>query len=135
MAAPYSWPWGSSINAKIIASNVYGNSLPSPSGNGGVIVTNPDLPINLADAPSITNSVQIGLTWAEGAANGGTPVLDYRIIFDQGINSYAILASGVQSASFTATGLTPGLTYKFKVGARNSFGYSAYTAEVSILAA
>lgn len=35
----------------------------------------------------------------------------------------------------TITGLTPGLTYYFKVRARNIVGYSAYTAPTIIMAA
>jgi len=46
-----------------------------------------------------------------------------------------VIASGVVSTSFTATGLTPGLTYAFKVSARNALGHSSYGNEVSILAA
>ncbi len=37
--------------------------------------------------------------------------------------------------SLTATGLTGGLTYKFKVEARNIKGYSAESSVISILAA
>jgi hypothetical protein len=47
--APFSLPWGSSIYAKIIATNVYGDSLISQAGNGGVIMTYPDAPISLAE--------------------------------------------------------------------------------------
>jgi hypothetical protein len=36
---------------------------------------------------------------------------------------------------YTVTGLTAGVTYKFKVQARNTEGFSAYSAEVEILAA
>ena len=51
-------------------------------------------------------------------------ILDYRIAFDQGTGNFAILASGLISTFYTTTGLNPGLTYKFKVAARNSLGYS-----------
>jgi hypothetical protein len=46
-------------------------------GNGGIINRIPDAPLNLADVPQITNGYQIGLTWIEGANNGGSPVIDY----------------------------------------------------------
>ena len=35
----------------------------SAAGNGGIILTNPDAPVNLANAPLITRSNQIGITW------------------------------------------------------------------------
>ena len=43
-SSPYSLTWGSSVYAKIIATNIKGNSALSNSGNGAIIVTNPDPP-------------------------------------------------------------------------------------------
>jgi hypothetical protein len=70
-----------------------------------------------------------------GESDGGAPEIDYRINFDQAIGSYIIRASGIATKSYTTTGLTAGLTYKFKVEARNSFDYSAYSQEISIICA
>lgn len=39
------------------------------------------------------------------------------------------------ATTYTATSLTPGTTYKFKVQARNAFGFSDFSDPVSILAA
>jgi hypothetical protein len=44
-----------------------------------------------------------------------------------------IIATGVTSTQYTATGLTAGKTYTFKVEARNRFGYSLSSIPVSIL--
>lgn len=47
-----------------------------------------------------------------------------------------MLASGIPGTTYTATGLTAGETYVFKVQARNSFGFSDYSSPaVSILCA
>ena len=107
----------------------------SAAGNGGIILTIPDAPVNLANAPLITRSNQIGITWQAGAANGGTPVIDYRINFDQGTDVFSIDVAGITATSYTKTGLTAGMTYKFKVEARNAFGYSDLSAAVTVLAA
>lgn len=107
----------------------------SAAGNGAIITTNPDAPINLANNPLVTKSNQIGFTWSAGAANGGTPVIDYRINFDDGTDVFSIDVAGITSTSYTKTGLTAGITYKFKVEARNAYGYSDYSAAVAILAA
>jgi len=56
-SSPYSLTFGASIDAKIIASNVYGDSALSLSGNGATIVLVPDAPINLANNPSITSAL------------------------------------------------------------------------------
>jgi hypothetical protein len=82
MASPYSLPWGSSIFAKISASNAYGDSSFSTSGNGAKIITYPDAPKSLANVPLTTTAYQIGLAWSAGDANGGSPVLDYKIVYD-----------------------------------------------------
>ncbi len=55
-AAPFSLPWGSSIIAKVIAVNNYGPSTASPVGNGAVILTIPDNPLNLANDATVTDS-------------------------------------------------------------------------------
>ena len=45
------------------------------------------------------------------------------------------MQSGILIKSYTATGLTIGLTYNFKVQARNLFGLSASSTSLSLLAA
>jgi hypothetical protein len=114
---------------------VIGTSQDSPVGNGAVIVTNPDAPLNLADVPLVTSGTQIGLSWTDGLANGGGAVLDYRISSAEITGSYSVLATNVLTKSYTALGLTAGTSYKFKVEARNSYGYSTASNEVTILAA
>jgi len=42
----------------------------------------PDAPVTIANNAALTNSVQIGLTWADGVYNGGVPILDYLIFYD-----------------------------------------------------
>jgi hypothetical protein len=86
--APYYLTWGSSIYAKVIAKNIIGNSVESLAGNGAIILTYPDVPINLANVPSVTKSSQIGILWNEGTQNGGSSVIDYTITFGESIGSY-----------------------------------------------
>jgi len=45
------------------------------------------------------------------------------------------IATAVTSRSFTATGLQSGLTYKFRVYARNAVGYGLPSSSVTILTA
>jgi hypothetical protein len=74
--------WGKSVFAKVIAYNIYGDSPLSEEGNGAVIITAPDAPLNLAEDASQRGPTQIGLTWTEGASNGGSSVIDYEIYYD-----------------------------------------------------
>jgi len=65
-SAPFSIPWGSSVYANVIATNVVCNSLASLEGNGVFILTNPDAPTLLVkntDGPSAT---AIALYWTLG---------------------------------------------------------------------
>ena len=41
--------WGSSVYAKVVAYNNYGDSGESEIGNGAIILTNPDPPINVEE--------------------------------------------------------------------------------------
>jgi len=43
--------------------------------------------------------------------------------------------TGVVASFYKAVGLTAGVTYKFKIEARNTYGYSVYSNELSILCA
>jgi hypothetical protein len=127
---PYSLPWGSHVYAKIIAYNIYGDSMTSEPGFEAIILTVPNAPRYLGETVSARTENSITFTYSAGAANGGAPVLDYRISYDQASDTYIELESGVTTLSYTAIGLTAGQTYKFKVEARNTYGYSALSDEV-----
>lgn len=133
--APFSLPWGAGIYAQVIAFNSYGDSETSDAGNGAVIITYADAPLDVIEVVAQRAADSITISWTEGLANGGSTVTDYRINSDGALNTYSIIASGVTTTYYTATGLTAGLIYKFKVEANNEFGYSAFSSEVSILCA
>lgn len=90
-------------------------------------MTIPDAPLNLANNAAQTDSDQIGLTWDDGAANGGSVIIDYRVTYDSGSGNYVPLATGVYTKNFIATGLSAGTTYAFKIESRNQYGYSGYS--------
>jgi hypothetical protein len=134
-AMPFSLEWGTDVYAKVIATNVYGDSTISLAGNGARILSVPDAPENLADVAATTNANQIGLSWTDATEDGGTPVIDYTLAYDQGSGTWITLTSGILTQSYTAIGLETGTTYAFKVLARNAFGQGPYSSSVSILAA
>ena len=120
---------GDSIFAKIVSVNVYGESQQSSAGNGALIQTIPDSPINLLNDASTTTGYLIKFTWTEGISNGGSKVIDYNIYYDQGLGVYVLLAQKVTSTFYeTSTTLTPGVTYSFKLTSRNSVGSSDHSA-------
>lgn len=109
--SPFSLAWGTSVYAKVIATNIYGNSVQSSAGNGAVITTTPDAPINLAENTSLRTKSTIGLTWSKADFIGDAEIIDYRVNYAQLGGSYSILASNIASPLYTATKLTAGVTY------------------------
>lgn len=75
------------------------------------------------------------MIWNEGAANGGTPVIDYRIWYKPDSGTYEVLTEFLQAKEFTANPLTTGVWYSFKVQARNSEGYGDFSNVIRVLAA
>lgn len=132
---PFSLEWGTSVYAKVIAYNFYGDSEVSAAGNGAVIITYPDAPLDVIEVVESRTPTSITIQWTEGFANGGSPVIDYRINYDEATAIYVVLAENHLTTTITASSLTSGLNYKFTVEARNEFGYSQLSAEVIILCA
>jgi hypothetical protein len=66
----------------VIATNDYGDSITSESGNGAVIVLVPDAPSDVRNDPTVTKNNVIGLQWDEGPTDGGSTIIDYRITYD-----------------------------------------------------
>jgi hypothetical protein len=69
--------------------------------------------------------------WTEltGTATGNSAILSYNLYWDNGTgNSNIELVDSLQT-NFTVTGLTGGVNYKFKVRARNIYGYSDFSDE------
>jgi hypothetical protein len=91
IVAPYSLVLNEEIWAMVIATNVYGDSPYSPPGNDGLIKLIPDAPVNLVNDPTLTSASSIRFTYEEGASNGGLPVIDYSIYYDQGLGTYVLL--------------------------------------------
>jgi hypothetical protein len=46
--------------------------------------------------------------------------------------NFVIIEDTINDLFFRVEGLTPGVTYKFKVQARNSFGLSVYSADLEL---
>ena len=134
--APIEIDWGSGVYAKIIATNAYGDSVESLSGNGAVIITNPDAPVNLVEDASKRTATTLGLQWQDGADNGGSPVTSYTLeMTTVADNLFTVLQSGITQQQFTVADLLYGTSYKFRLQAVNAFDPGAYSAELTLLCA
>ena len=95
-----------------------------------------DKPTDLSNVASITTAYRVGLDWSEGIYNGGSAVLDYRVSYKQlSADAFTIYESGILTTDSIVYGLEPGITYVFRVEARNLVGYSETSDTVTVLAA
>jgi hypothetical protein len=94
----------------------------------------PAAPILLQNEPSGTSKTTARFSWSDGE-NGGKVITDYKIYSDNASGNWAEIASGITERVYTASGLSSGLIYKFKVQARNSVGFGPLSEAVSILTA
>lgn len=60
-ASPYLIDWGAGVYAQVKALNIYGPSVASDAGNGGVIITNPDAPVDFIEDYSMRTATILGL--------------------------------------------------------------------------
>jgi hypothetical protein len=135
-ADPFNLDWGRRVWAKIVATNVKGDSEESDPGTGAVIISNPDPPVNLIENYSQRTAQTLGFAWEDGENDRGAEVTSYRVSYS--INNvdgpYYILAS-VSTQSFLAYSLQFSNTYSFKVQSRNSYGYSEYSEVLTLYCA
>jgi hypothetical protein len=100
----------------VIAVNRYGESTTSVDGNGGIIVLVPDAPLLLTNRPEITSATVISFIWSAGVNDGGEPLIDYRILYDQSSSNYIVLVESISVLEYTTDfTLTGGALYKFKI--------------------
>lgn len=131
IASPFDLPWGSSVYATIIATNLVGDSIVSDEGNGARILTYPDPPTALANDPTQTSATKILFTYLDGTEDGGTPIIDYRVSYKPSSElTFNVLATGVTDQYYSSESLQSGVEYDFKLESRNAFGYSLTFSEV-----
>ena len=63
LATPFELTKGNSIDIRVLAANLYGESELSPVGSGANVVITPEEPTLFASEPTNTNADQITLTW------------------------------------------------------------------------
>lgn len=134
VGAPYNLPYGSSIFARVTASNSYGSSITSDAANGAIILDVPSV-VTVVNQAAGTSASKITIEWSEPAVEGGTPVIDYEIYYALPLEDYQVLASGVTDLTYTVEPLSTGLQYQFKVRARNAEGFGDFSPAVTILTA
>jgi hypothetical protein len=121
MVAPFELAWGAEVYAKVLATNIFGNSLTSEAGNGAELITSPDKPLTVAEIVSERSATSISIQWDDGVSSGGKPVLDYRVSYALETDlTFTVAEEQVTKIrEWTISGLVAGSTYKFIVESRN----------------
>jgi len=85
----------------------------------------------------VTTATRIGLIWSEAPFDGGDPVIDFRLWYDEGSNgaNFVVLVESLTQPQYTLENVVTGSTYQFKLQASNLYGHSPFSQVVSILAA
>jgi hypothetical protein len=61
--SPFSLSYGESVYARVVATNIKGDSVESDEGNGAIIITKPDVPENLLEDTQYRTESALGLVW------------------------------------------------------------------------
>jgi hypothetical protein len=112
-------------NYRIVAANANGHSLPS---NEASVVISTSVPNAPTDLVSEVNGFDVSLTWVDQSSNEENFILE-RGIDGADFQEYAVLP--MNTVSFLDGSLPPLHTYAYRVKARNNFGDSGYSNEVS----
>jgi predicted phage tail protein len=111
---------------RVAATNAAGGSAPSNVAH--------TIPRSVASAPQALTATpgasgQVRLAWSAPSSNGGAAVTDY--VIQRSVNSggpWVPVSDGVSATtSYTATGLSNGTRYYFRVAAHNAAGTSAFS--------
>jgi titin len=121
---------GTAYQFRVSAVNSVGAGPYSASTGNVTPRTLPGAPTGLTATPG--NS-QIALSWTAPASNGGAAITDYQIQVSVAGGAYSTVTKSASTAtSYTATGLTNGTAYTYRVATVNSEGASAYVTSSSV---
>jgi hypothetical protein len=137
-AAPYSYVFDDLVQVRVQAANYFGFGVLSPVSisTGARIRVVPSQMLPPTEDPSCTD-VTLTMNWIalSGADAGNSPVIAYSLYWDAGValaTEFTELTDALLT-SFTVNGVEGGRSYRFKVRARNIYGYGPYSAETLVI--
>ncbi len=117
---------GHTYRLRVRAENARGSGPWSPWSDGVVPVTVPSAPLE----PTITVTAVDAATasWAPPADDGGLPITGYELTLENRTGGGSVNHDPGTATTHGLTGLTTGDTYRYRVRAENSEGWSAWSA-------
>lgn len=141
-AAPFNLALGDLVRVKARARNAVGvGPFSQANVDGATIQTEPQQVTGLTFVEAASTASEITVSWNElttTAETGDSPIIEYQVYqaVQGGTPSWSLAATVPAGTSqYQATGLTGGVTYLYKVRAKNLHGEGAYSSEVAALAA
>jgi len=131
-SAPYNYVFDDLVQVRVQATNFFGFGVLSPvsESTGARIRVVPSKMAAPTEDPSCTD-VTLTMNWIalSGADAGNSPVIAYSLYWDAGdaaATTFPELTDALVT-SFTVQGVQGGRAYRFKVRARNIYGYGPYS--------
>jgi hypothetical protein len=122
---------GTKYYFEVTAVNPAGEGAPSNEANA-TTTGPPGAPPGLA---ATAGNGQVALSWAPPVSSGGSPVTAFNVYMSTASGSRGTDLTTVGATSYTATGLTNGTKYYFRVTALNALGEGPASAQVSAVPA
>jgi len=109
-----------------------GSSTASGQGSGTTLAASCSADTSAPTGLTVTSTTasSIGLSWTAPTPPANCTVSSYTVYGGTTSNPTTVVASGVTSASYTATGLSASTTYYYTVAAVDAFGTSPASAQV-----
>lgn len=136
-SAPYSLTQGNQVIARVIATNIIGDSTPSTlSVSSAAIVALPSkpLPPTWSDASDL-NSITLNIIPLQGTALGGLLLDSYSVYWDSGSGTTPTTLYNSTTQLFELFPCTTSTTYKFAIAGKNELGEGQVSDTFSLVCA
>jgi hypothetical protein len=137
-ASPYNYVFDDLVEVRVQAANFFGFGVLSPvsESTGARIRVVPSKMAAPTEDPSCTD-VTLTMNWIalSGVDAGNSDVIAYSLYWDAGdamATTFTELTDALVT-SFTVNAVTGGQSYRFKVRARNIYGYGPYSDETLVI--
>jgi hypothetical protein len=134
-AAPHSLAFDAFVEVRLSARNAYGWGASSAVNTDGARVRVEPSQVAQPVLTSVTEA-QIAISWTALASpdDGESAILSYVVYWDNGGGTPTYPLLDALQTSVSVDGLTGGTTYRFKVRARNIYGFGPWSPELAVLA-